>query len=122
MSDLSLLTGIYANVEHFASLIDTVIEHMLTKVTAPPGDAQRRLGQLLVDAGDQGQTSRSYDALMLDSFLRDMSGKTLLNLPQLGLRLLAGTVSSSDQKQLEILAQGLERERSEVAGRLRGRR
>jgi hypothetical protein len=121
MSDLSLLTGIYANVEHFASLIDTVIEHMLTNLTAPPGDAQRRLGQLLVEAGDQGQTSRSYDALMLDSLLRDMSGKTPLDLPQLGLRLLSGTVISSDQKQLEILAQGLERERSEVAGRLRGR-
>jgi hypothetical protein len=37
MSDLSLLTGIYANVEHFASLIDTVIEHMLTNLTARPG-------------------------------------------------------------------------------------
>jgi hypothetical protein len=121
MSDLSLLTGIYANVEHFASLIDTVIEHARTNVTVAPGDAQRRLGQLLVDAGDQGQTSRSYEALILDSLLRDASGETPLDLPQLGLRLLAGTISSSDQKQLEILAQGLERERSEVAGRLRGR-
>jgi hypothetical protein len=121
MSNLSLLTGIYANVEHFASLIDTVIEHARTNVTATPGDAQRRLGQLLIDAGDQGQTSGSYEALMLDSLLRDATGDTPLDLPGLGQRLLAGTVSLSDQKQLEILAQGLERERSEVAGRLRGR-
>ncbi len=121
MTDISLLTGIYANVEHFASLIDAVIERARTHVSTMPGDAQRRLGQLLVDAADQGQTSGSYDALMLDVFLRDATGQTPLDLPELGRRLLAGTVSPSDQKQLEILAQGLERERSEVAGRLRGR-
>jgi hypothetical protein len=121
MSDVSLLTGIYANLEQFASLIDTVIEHARTNVTAGPGDAQRRLGQLLVDTGDQGQSSGSYDALLLDSLLRDASAETPLNLPQLGQRLLAGTINYSDQKQLEVLAQGLERERSEVAGRLRGR-
>lgn len=121
MSDLSLLTGIYANVEHFASLIDTVIEYARTNGTTTPGGAQRRLGQLLVNAGDQGQTSWSYEALMLDSLLRDGSGRAPPDLPQLGLRLLAGTISFSDRKQLEMLAQGLERERSEVAGRLRGR-
>jgi hypothetical protein len=121
MTDISLLTGIYANVEQFASPIDTVIEHARTQVSATPGDAQRRLGQMLIDAADQGQTSESYDALMLDSFLRDATGQTPLDLPELGRRLLAGTVSPFDQKQLEILAQGLERERSEVAGRLRGR-
>jgi hypothetical protein len=121
MTDVSLLTGIYANLEQFASLIDTVIEQARTNETVAPGDAQRRLGQLLVDSGDQGQSSGSYDALLLDSLLRDTSGETPLDLPQLGLRLLAGTINFSDQKQLEILAQGLERERSEVAGRLRGR-
>ena len=121
MSDLSLLTGIYANVENFASLIDTVIEHARKHQSSAPGDAQRRLGQLFVDAGDQGQKSGSYEALMLDSLLRDPTGETPVDLPKLGQRLLVGTVSSSDQKLLEILAQGLERERSEVAGRLRGR-
>lgn len=121
MSDLSLLTGIYANVEQFASLIDTVIEHARTNASATPGDAQRRLGQLLVDTGDQGHTSGSYEALMLDSLLRDASGQTPFDLSGLGLRLLAGTLGTSDQQQLEAIAQGLERERSEVAGRLRGR-
>jgi hypothetical protein len=121
MSDISLLTGIYANVEQFASLIDTVIEHARTNVPAAPGSAQMRLGQLLVDTDDQGQASESYDALMLDSLLRDATGETPLNLPQLGKRLLAGTIGPSDHKQLETLAQGLERERLEVAGRLRGR-
>jgi hypothetical protein len=121
MSDISLLTGIYANVEQFASLIDTVIEHSRTHVLATPGSAQMRLGQLLVDAGDQGQASRSYEALILDSLLRDVTGEAPLDLPQLGQRLLAGTISSTDQKQLETLAQGLERERSEVAGRIWGR-
>jgi hypothetical protein len=121
MSDLSLLTGIYANVEQFAALIDTVIEHARNNAKPIPGDAQRQLGQLLVDTGDQGQTSRSYEALILDSFLRYPSGETPVDLPQLGSRLLAGKVSSSDQQKLETLAKGLERERSEVAGRLWGR-
>lgn len=121
MSDLSLLTGIYANVEHFASLIDTVIGDAQTNDTLKPGDAQRRLGRLLVDAGDQGQASRSYDALMLDALLRNAHGEAPLDLAQLGLRLLAGTIDASDHLQLETLARGLERERSEVAGRLRGR-
>jgi hypothetical protein len=121
MSDLSLLTRIYANVEQFASLIDTVIEQARADLSATPGSAQMRLGQLLVDTGDQGQSAESYEALMLDSLLRDATGETPLDLPHLGQRLLAGTISPSDQKQLEILAQGLERERSEVAGRLWGR-
>jgi hypothetical protein len=121
MSDLSLLTGIYANVEQFASLIDKVIEQARTQVSTTPGSPQMRLGRLLVDAGDQGQSSGSYEALMLDSLLRDATGETPLDLPRLGQRLLEGTISPADQKQLEILAQGLERERSEVAGRLRGR-
>ena|ERR1700733_6167070 len=121
MSDVSLLTGVYANVEYFAALIDKVIEEAQTNVAATPSDAQRQLGQLLVDAADQGQTSGSYEALMLDSLLRDAFGRRPLDLPQLGERLLAGTIRPSDQKQLETLAQGLERERSEVAGRLRGR-
>jgi hypothetical protein len=121
MSDVSLLTGVYANVEYFASLIDRVIEHAQTNVAATPSDAQRRLGQLLVDATDQGQTFGSYEALVLDSLLRDATGERPPDLPQLGHRLLANTIGPSDQQQLEILAQGLERERSEVAGRLRGR-
>ena len=121
MSDISLLTGIYANVENFASLIDTVIERARTHVAVTPGVAQRRLGQLLVDAGDQGQTSGSYEALMLDNLLRDATGETPLDCPSSASAFFAGTVSPSDQKQLEILAQGLERERSEVASRLRGR-
>ena len=60
MSDLSLLTGIYANVEHIR-----VADRHRDRAHADEGDGsargctEERLGQLLVDAGDQGQTSRS---------------------------------------------------------------
>jgi hypothetical protein len=87
-----------------------------------PDHDQARLGQLLVDAGDHGQSSESYEALVLDSLLRSSTGEPLLNFERLGKRLLAGSVDSSDQKLLETLAKGLESERSEVASRLRGRR
>ena len=122
MSDLSLLTGIYANVEVFASLIDSVIEKIGTRGAFTADEAQQRLGQLLIDAGDQGQSSKSYEALILDSLLRQRTGEPLLNLERLGNRLLAGEADASDRNQLEALAKGLERERSEVASRLRGRR
>jgi hypothetical protein len=122
MSELSLLTGVYANVEVFAALIDTVIERAAKNPADASNPDQRRLGQLLVDAGDQGRAAGSYEALILDSLLRDAKGESLLDLRRLGRRLLEGPADSSDKRQLEVLAKGLERERSEVAGRLRGRR
>ena len=102
-------------------MIDAVIEEVRTSQSAQPSPVQRRLGQLLVDTVDQGRSSGSYEALMLDSLLRDPTGAAPLNLSEFGQRLLTGPVGASDRKQLEVLAQGLERERSEVAGRLRGR-
>jgi hypothetical protein len=122
MSDLSLLSGVYANVEGFAALIDKVIEQMAANSATGSQSEQKRLGQLLVDAADRGRASGSYQALIFDSLLREATGAPLLDLEHLGRRLLAGNSDSADLKQLEILAQGLERERSEVAGRLRGRR
>jgi len=122
MSDLSLLSGVYANVEVFAALIDKVIEQIAADSATGSQSEQKRLGQLLVDAADRGRASGSYQALILDSLLREATGAPLLDLEHLGQRLLAGNTDSADLKQLEILAQGLERERSEVAGRLRGRR
>lgn len=122
MSDLSLLSGVYANVEIFAALIDKIIERIAVDGAENAQDEQRHIGQLLVDAADRGRASGSYQALMLDSLLRDRTGEPLLDIDRLGKRLLAGSADASDLKQLEILAKGLERERSEVAGRLRGRR
>jgi len=122
MSDLSILNGVYANVDEFASLIDAVIERVRTDGGTAPGHDQTRLGQLLIDAVDQGQSSESYEALVLDSLLRSSTGEPLLNFERLGKRLLSGSLESSDQKQLEMLAKGLESERSKVASRLRGRR
>jgi hypothetical protein len=121
MSDLSLLSGIYANVDLFASLIDTVIERVRKDGGKDPDTEQTRLGKLLVDASDHGQSSGSYEALVLDSLLRTPTGEPLANFERLGRRLLSGDVDSSDQKLLEKLATELEKERSEVANRLRGR-
>lgn len=122
MSELSLLTGVYANVEVFATMIDSVIERLGGSGVAATDSEQKHLGQLLIDASDQGQRSGSYEALVLDSLLRDAKGEPLVNFERLGRRLLSGELDASDRKQLEILAKGLEQERSQVAGRLRGRR
>lgn len=121
MSELSLLTGVYANVEAYASLIDTVLGRLRSGGSSPSDPDQTRLGRLLVDASDQGRSSQSLEALLLDSLLRSPSGERLTDLKSLGQRLLAGNVETSHQRQLEMLAKGLEKERAEVAGRLRGR-
>lgn len=122
MSDLSLLTGVYANVEEFASLIDTVIQKIRKDGASSPNVDQIHLGQLLVDASDHGRSAESYEALMLDSLLRSRTGEQIVDVERLGKKLLSGSVEPSDQRQLETLAAGLERERSDVANRLRGRR
>ncbi|NWG54817.1 MAG: hypothetical protein HXY28_13970 [Hydrogenophilaceae bacterium] len=122
MSDLSLLSSVYANVEEFASLIDAVIQRVRQDGAAVPNADQTHLGQLLVDASDHGRSAQSYEALMFDSLLRTRTGEPLLDLEKLGRRLLAGPIDASDQRQLEILAAGLEQERTDVANRLRARR
>jgi hypothetical protein len=121
MSDLSLLTGVYANVEAYATLIDKVIERLRATGSDPANPEQSKLGQLLIDASDQGRSSRSLEALVLDSLLRSDSGECAIDLKQLGQRLLTSNVDRGFLKQLEVLAKELEKERAEVAGRLRGR-
>ena len=121
MSDLSLLTGVYADVEAYGALIDRVIERLGRGESDPTDPDQRKLAQLLVDASDQGLESQSIEALMLDSLLRTNTGEPLANLKRLGERLRSGDVDQAYLRQLEVLAQGLEQERVEVARRLRGR-
>ena len=78
MSDLSLLTGVYANIEKYGVLIDRVIERLGREKADPTDPDQKKLAQLFVDAGDQGlESSQSSEALMLDSLLRTRSGKPL---------------------------------------------
>lgn len=121
MSDLSLLTGVYANVQTYGALIDRVLERLGRGEADPTDPDQKKLAQLLVDASDQGLGSESLEALTLDSLLRSSTGQPLGNLRQLGERLQKGDVDHGYLRQLEELAQGLERERAEVARRLRGR-
>lgn len=122
MSDLSLLRGVYADVETYGTLIDKVIERLReTGTGVPPNPDQRKLGQLLIDASDLGLTSQSVEALTFDSLLRSNTGEPFVGMKQLGENLLSGQVDTSYQKQLETLAQRLERERAEIARRLRRR-
>lgn len=120
MSDLSLLRGVYADVEAYGILIDKVIERLGRGGTGLPDLDQKKLGRLLIDASDQGLESQSLEALNLDSLLRSNTGEPFadLDLKQLGERLLSGQVDVSYHKQLETLAQRLERERAEIARRL----
>lgn len=120
MSDLSLLTGVYANVETYAELIDKVIDG-LQQPASPQVDQNRtKLGTLLVDAAGQGVSKRSVEALMLDSLLRAETGEARIDLKLLGERLLSGSLDRSSRRQLESLAEQLEKERAQVASRLRG--
>lgn len=121
MSDLSLLTGVYANIEKYGVLIDRVIERLGREKADPTDPDQKKLAQLFVDAGDQGLESQSSEALMLDSLLRTRSGKPLADLKQLGERLQKGDVDQAYLRQLGELAQGLEQERADTARRLRKR-
>lgn len=121
MSGLSLLRGVYAEVVAYGTLIDNVIKRLGQGGTSPPGPEQKKLGQLLIDASDQGLESQSVEALTLDSLLRSNTGEPLEGLKQLGEHLLSGQVNASVQQQLEGLAQKLEQERVAVARRLRRR-
>ena len=121
MSDLSLLTGVYVNVEAYGTLIDRVIQQLGQGRADPTDPDQKRLAQLLVDTNDQGLESQSLEALTLDSLLRTSTGEPLANLKRLGERLQNGDVDEAYLRQLKSLAQGLEQERAEVARRLRGR-
>jgi len=121
MSNLSLLTGVYADVEVYAVLIDRVIERLGRGEIGSPDPDQKRLGQLLVDASDQGLESQSLEALTLDSLLRSNTGEPLPGLKELGECLLSGKVNISYHKQLETLAQRLEQERVGIARQLWGR-
>ncbi len=123
MSDLSLLRGVYADVETYGSLIDRVIARLGRVRTGPPDRDQKKLGQLLIYANDQGLRSESLEALTLDSILRLNTGEPFdgLDLKRLGEYLLSGEVDASYNRQLETLAQRLEQERAEIARRLRRR-
>lgn len=121
MSDLSLLSGVYANVEAYGALIDKVIERLGRGEADPADPDQKRLAQLFVEAGDQGLASQSLEALMFDSLLTTGDGQPVADLKRLGEQLLNGDVAPACLTQLETLAQGLEQERADVARRLRGR-
>ena len=98
MSDLSLLTGVYADVEAYGALIDRVIERLGRGEADPTDPDQRKLAQLLVDASAQGLESQSIEALMLDSLLRTNTGEPLANLKRLGERLQSGDVDPNISK------------------------
>ena len=123
MSDLSLLRGVYADVEAYAALIDKVIEKWERGRVEPPDPDRKKLGQLLIEASDQGLESESLEALTLDSLLRSNTGQPYdeLDLKQLGNHLLGNQVDHEYHKQLETLAQRLDLERAEIARRIRRR-
>ena len=121
MSDLSLLTGLYASVEAYGTLIDRVIQQLGRGRVDPTEPDQKQLAQLLINADDQGLESQSLEALVLDSLLRTNTGEPLADLKQLGERLQNGDVDQAYLRELEVLAQGLDQERVEVDRRLQGR-
>jgi hypothetical protein len=121
MSDLSLLNGVYANVEAYAELIDKVIYGLQQPASSQTQKDRLKLGALLIDAADRGVTKRSVEALMLESLLRSETGQQRVDLKRLGNQLVAGVLDRGSRRQLESLAEDLERERAGVATRLRGR-
>lgn len=121
MSDLSLSTGVYANIEKHGVLIDRVIERLGREKAAPTDPDQKKMAQPFVGASALGLESQSSEALILDGLLRTRSGKPLADLKQLGERLQKGDVDQACLRQLGEFAQGLEQERANIARRLRKR-
>ena len=121
MSQLGLLTGIYADVEAYGVLIDRVIDRLGRGQVDPTEPDQKRLARLFVDASDQGLASQSLEALTLDSLLRTSTAEPMVDLKLLGERLQIGDVDQAFLWQLEELARKLEQKRVELARRLRGR-
>ena len=118
MSSLSLLRSVYADIVAYATLVDKVIGHLGKNATGFPNPDRKKLGKLLIDASDQGLNSQSLEALTLDSLLRSNTGEPYAGMKQLGEHLLGGQVDANYQKQLETLAQRLERERAKIARQL----
>ena len=121
MSQLGLLTGIYADVEAYGALIDRVIDRLARGQADPTEPDQKRLAQLFVDAADQGLASQSLEALTLDSLLRTSTAKPMADLKLLGERLQKGDVDQVYLCQLEELARKLEQKRVDIARQMRGR-
>ena len=121
MSQLGLLTGIYADVEAYGVLIDRVIDRLARGQVDPTEPDQKRLARLFVDASDQGLASQSLEALTLDSLLRTNTAEPMANLKLLGERLQSGDVDQAYLRQLEKLARNLEQKRVDIACQLRGR-
>ena len=121
MSQLGLLTGIYADVEAYGALIDRVIDCLGRGQVDPTEPDQKRLARLFVDASDQGLASQSLEALTLDSLLRTSTAKPMADLKLLGERLQSGDVDQAYLRQLEELARKLEQKRVDIARQLRGR-
>lgn len=121
MSQLGLLTGIYADVEMYGALIDRVIDRLARGQVDPTESDQKRLAQLFVDASDQGLASQSFEALMLDSLLRTSTAEPMADLKLLGERLQKGDVDRAYLRQLEELARKLEQKRVDIVRQMRGR-
>lgn len=121
MSQLGLLTGIYADVETYGALIDRVIDRLARGQVDPTEPDQKRLARLFIDAGDQGLAAQSLEALTLDSLLRTSTAEPMADLKFLGERLQSGDVDQAFLRQLEELARKLEQKRVEVARQIRGR-
>ena len=120
MSQRSLLTGIYADVETYGALIDRVIERLGRGQVDPTEPDQKRLARLFVDASEQGLASQSLEALTLDSLLRTSTAEPMADLKLLGERLQKGDVDQAFLRQLEELARKLEQKRVDLARQLRG--
>lgn len=121
MSSLSLLRSVYTDIVAYGTLIDKVIRQLGETGAGQPNPDQKKLGQLLIDASDQGLASQSVEALTFDSLLRSNTGEPFGGMKQLGEHLLSGKVDGDCHKELETLAQRLERERADIARRLRRR-
>jgi len=121
MSQLGLLTGIYADVEAYGALIDRVIDRLGRGQVDPTEPDQKRLARLFVDGSDQGLASQSLEALMLDSLLRTSTAEPMADLKLLGERLQNGDVDQIYLRQLEELARKLEQKRVDIARQIRGR-
>ncbi len=118
MSHTGLYSGLYAQVRHFAEILDDVIIHLKSGVSTPSDPARQQLAKLLL--GLDKSPPMDLSAQLLSALLKEQSGDRPRGWSEIGEALLAQEVSPRLIERLEHLALAIERERAGILSKMRG--
>lgn len=116
MSRMSLISGAQSSAAEFHLLIDKVL---LETGEAPSADALKLAG-ILEAAACSGSEQSTLEGLMLDSFLRDDTGRCSIDYQRLANAVRQGMLDEPSRADLAMMADRLNKERSQLASRIAG--